>query len=1504
MSDFQKIPYTVNRLGILRTKIGDLQGFEILAGELIQNADDAPSVTELVFDVTATGLQVKNDGSFRDVDFERIQDIARGGKRDEEGTTGAFGIGFISVYQITDQPEIHSAGRHWILNPVEQISARLVEDDKQTCFDLPWATNPDSEVRRGLGLQAVNGQTIVGELHDVFSKALPGAMLFLKNIQSIELKREGITSFCWTRIVEKGLLFIQQEEEAIQEWFLFEGNFQEEEQKLRAQHPTIEVKRKSRITVAIPKTGDGTLGVLCATLPTQTSSGLPVMINADFFPSSDRKRILFDNDFKSDWNRVALRAAAQTIGESLEQLPELLGAKSLWDLLGEAYKAKVEKDAVNGVFWGVLSPRVVEEAVVLTTQGEWKKPGSTFYVESPAEHEAEPLFAALGLPVVSRDLRPHQNLLLSLKVPVLSAAHLAQALQQAGLNKTLQDHELPAWFANETTRFLLHREINAVRSRTQSPAQRAEGELALSNCTLARSASGLWCAPAHLYSCSPETRDVFAPLLGSELFLGDGAPDSVSSLCEDFDLESALRELEEVEAEQFAAWSARTPGGLASLVLWFSDKQADLRIDANLRAALRACPIWPSGGAFTSLDKLWVPGDFDDPLKLASLVDLELLPSPGLRSFLLELGARELTFLEYAKSQVPEAFRRTDLSTEQKRGVVALLVGHLGTLRDNGELRDALKQCPLVECLDGGFRKASEVYLPSQVVVDVLGSKVPVCVLPRETKEATRDFFGWLGVRADPSPADVLARLRERLPLSLDGENRQFVVRLVSFLATTNYQGDYVPLKTLAWLPVQNDTVQWHRPDALFAVYQDYLFKTQAPFLDVDRQEQGRLSDFLRFLGVKTEPSPLMVARHILECSRTRATVNKAVYEFLNNKGDDAKGAVDLLKNEPCLLLDSGRYFRPSEVFWGAHPFGIYRQTLAKDLRRYDGLFGALGVKEAPDADDFIAVLREIAAQFGPSNAVLDGDTKGVLLSCWSGLSAALETAPLLGETLRRELANSKVVPDAQGMLRAPRDVFFEDRAGLAGKFRLLAGQVIPKPGVAWRAMQEAGVQSLSQIVQPELVAHEDAAPAQELEQRVRERVPLFRRVVEADEDEDVLLWNFARLESLLVQQATSLSIRFALQAYNRTEDSATESTDAFFHRASETLFCVPKSGAWPIAAIARELVSAIKSNGENGSIASAFGGILRADSANEASSELDDLGFARVQSFTASEQNVESLGLGGEENEEQPLEDAETIFTPETPKLAPAELASPSNGTGTSPGSGAARGGAPNGNFSPGQSGGNGTGGAAPSRSGVSDSTGSSFAGASGSSTSSTLGSQDGEHRTSAPRGRLVSYVSAPKEGASISTPQSQAQQEHRTAVDEAGIAHVLAFEKSQGRTANDMNKNKDNNPGYDISSADLSQRPPQVRTIEVKSLSGELSDAGVGLSDTQFHKAQEQGDNYWLYIVQRAQAADFDPATDLLRIQNPAGKVETFFFDSGWRTVAENPVQAPSVATDTNIS
>ena len=305
----------IDYLGDLGAKLRDLQGYRTLAHELIQNADDSVNATSMSFDVRADALVVDNSGVFSDCrqieraecpwkteeakqhrcDFHRFRRVASGDKRSEVGTTGAFGIGFIAVYQITDRPELISAGRHWILNEENPEEQRIqvcagcphcrAGTVSGTQFILPWAWDPNSRLRAALKAEAVppdGPKRMVAELE----QSLAVAMLFLKRLHTIEVRRDGRLVHRFQRLDEDdSSILTDGDPKNDRVWHMVHGDFSEIASRLREKHPgRIEPKRSARVALAIPA---GTLdsGLLCACLPTEQNEGLPFHLNADFFTS-------------------------------------------------------------------------------------------------------------------------------------------------------------------------------------------------------------------------------------------------------------------------------------------------------------------------------------------------------------------------------------------------------------------------------------------------------------------------------------------------------------------------------------------------------------------------------------------------------------------------------------------------------------------------------------------------------------------------------------------------------------------------------------------------------------------------------------------------------------------------------------------------------------------------------------------------------------------------------------------------------------------------------------------------------------------------------------------------------------------------------------------------------------------------------------------------------------------------------------------------------------------
>lgn len=123
--------------------------------ELLQNAEDAlrergsdwQGSRAVSFNLTKNELRFSHFGRpFNEADVRGICDIGRSAKADDLTAIGRFGIGFKSVYAITDRPEVHSGPEDFAIeNYVLPVAAPTIERDMDdTIFLLPLKSNGES----------------------------------------------------------------------------------------------------------------------------------------------------------------------------------------------------------------------------------------------------------------------------------------------------------------------------------------------------------------------------------------------------------------------------------------------------------------------------------------------------------------------------------------------------------------------------------------------------------------------------------------------------------------------------------------------------------------------------------------------------------------------------------------------------------------------------------------------------------------------------------------------------------------------------------------------------------------------------------------------------------------------------------------------------------------------------------------------------------------------------------------------------------------------------------------------------------------------------------------------------------------------------------------------------------------------------------------------------------------------------------------------------------------
>ncbi len=160
--------------------------------ELLQNAEDAlgrrgdwRGSRKVSFTLNSTRLTLSHFGKpFDEADVRSVCDIAESTKN--ESSIGRFGLGFKSVYTVTDLPEIHSGDEDFAIEnyvfPKRMARLARAADETQIVLPLkPEDTSAAQDITAG------------------FRHLGPGALLFLRHIDEINWSVEGGASGFYLR---------------------------------------------------------------------------------------------------------------------------------------------------------------------------------------------------------------------------------------------------------------------------------------------------------------------------------------------------------------------------------------------------------------------------------------------------------------------------------------------------------------------------------------------------------------------------------------------------------------------------------------------------------------------------------------------------------------------------------------------------------------------------------------------------------------------------------------------------------------------------------------------------------------------------------------------------------------------------------------------------------------------------------------------------------------------------------------------------------------------------------------------------------------------------------------------------------------------------------------------------------------------------------------------------------------------------------------------------------
>jgi len=854
-----------DHLGSLATTLRDLAGPTTVLHELTQNADDAGNATVIRFTVTDEALVVWNDGTFTDCgaqrerrtcpwresrsaacDLHAFRLFAGRNKAHDSSTTGAFGVGFTSVYQLTDHPELLTGEWHWILDEsaaedeririCQDLNCRRQHGDSGTTFILPWARELTT-LRQELGVQPVSRATIES-LESALLREASTTLLFLKHVRSVEVgTRSEHRTF--TRSDET-LGPVISDGATHHPWLVLRASFGGDSQDIidRAAG-LIEPDRGPDVAIAIPM-GEGAIkGVLYAGLPTQSASGLLGHINASFFPRTDRKGVRFDADVESEWNRAAIRAAGRVLSENVEVVVSSIGVKPFWELLVEVENlrqrvTKGEQDSAFLAFPTYLS-EVVPHLAVLETIARTRVCPADSVLPGPTElYDDASVLTRLDLKVVSQDLHAlvHRTRFTDYDVQLLTAKHIVEQLRAKGLTEPFDMGHGPL---RREDNVALLRTFARFKSRVEIPDVEGMGDVAIIPC---RNGS---VAPASqtIVAVDDAEADLFE-LLADGALVADAALvnelcPSLLTLCTPVSVDLAADLLSDVDTSSLQSLSG-------DLLEWLDNRSGQIG-PAN-RDRLARLPIYPSAdGSFRPLTKLSLRSGFKDPLGIADLVHDETVH--GHTDLLRKLGARELNVVEYLQRHVAPLAIAASLQFERVPELLEVISSSRAEIETAGA-RTGLSEVPIVPCEDGDLHPPSTAHFPSPEIRTIAPTS-PIALIDGLPSHVV-DTLEWLGVSPLPT-LTIVARAARRIaegPDDPDPGVAEAILRTIH--AQCDESGSIPPvlqpLSEYTWLPVVRGGRA--RPSSVYPTNQRHLYGRQGRELGLSAGVQTRLFATLR----------------------------------------------------------------------------------------------------------------------------------------------------------------------------------------------------------------------------------------------------------------------------------------------------------------------------------------------------------------------------------------------------------------------------------------------------------------------------------------------------------------------------------------------------------------------------------------------------------------------------------------------------------------------------------
>ncbi len=390
--------YRTNIHNQIKQNLVAYSGFVYLIKELIQNSDDSSrgESVKIIIDFRDEMLILRNNTSFNNNDWEKIEEIASGNKENDPNSTGRFGIGFTSVFKICDDLKIHSKGKSkkFELSTLDWIpyeNPRYM-DINITEFEFFWRkTSTDSGNKIDavtlteenlLDFQEETIDSIYKDIHFLNNVTTIEILDNGKLKQKIEIKKkilENISVSPDEIIKEERTIIVTNSynSKKILPFSVYTQNID----KYFTEEYKCKVARKKPLLLSITVNKESLKnGRIFCTFPTSDYIGCRFDLNCDFWPDTSRKHIIKEkDDLRGKYNLKIFSFVSDMLMSITEDLKKDLPKTSFYNLLS-SFLIK-DNTFFKKYSENYLSLLKTSRSNIIFLQGKWLSANKVKYTE-------------------------------------------------------------------------------------------------------------------------------------------------------------------------------------------------------------------------------------------------------------------------------------------------------------------------------------------------------------------------------------------------------------------------------------------------------------------------------------------------------------------------------------------------------------------------------------------------------------------------------------------------------------------------------------------------------------------------------------------------------------------------------------------------------------------------------------------------------------------------------------------------------------------------------------------------------------------------------------------------------------------------------------------------------------------------------------------------------------------------------------------------------------------